>query len=108
MRLCPHCQKEIKAKANVCKYCHRNVTGDTVETSASMPEVGSFEKKMLRLGRETDFPEALKGHAGLGAFGVGRELKQISSMLNPDEYLSTSSKAYMRIRPAYCLERPHG
>jgi hypothetical protein len=41
----------------------------------------------LKLSRETDFPEALKKHPGLGAFGIGRELKQIASMLGPDEYL---------------------
>jgi hypothetical protein len=41
----------------------------------------------LSLGPQTDFPSALKGHPGLGAFGVGRELKQISSMLNPGELL---------------------
>ena len=41
----------------------------------------------LRLGRETNFPEALTGHPGLGAFGVGRELRNISSMLHPGEYL---------------------
>jgi hypothetical protein len=41
----------------------------------------------LRLGPETDFPAALKGHPGLGAFGVGRELRNISAMLHPGEYL---------------------
>jgi hypothetical protein len=39
------------------------------------------------LGPETDFPTALKGHPGLAAFGVGRELRNISSMLSPGEYL---------------------
>jgi hypothetical protein len=41
----------------------------------------------LGLGPETNFSDALKNHPGLGAFGVGRELRNISSMLNPGEYL---------------------
>jgi hypothetical protein len=41
----------------------------------------------LRLGPETDFVEALKKHPGLGAFGVGRELKRLSEVLQPGEYL---------------------
>jgi hypothetical protein len=41
----------------------------------------------LRLGPETDFAEALKGHPGLGAFGVGRELKNLSTLLSPDEFV---------------------
>jgi hypothetical protein len=41
----------------------------------------------LRLGRDANFLEALKNHPGLGAFGVGRELRQIPTILAPDEYL---------------------
>ena len=39
----------------------------------------------IRLGPETNFHEALKSHPGLGAFGVGRELKALSSMLATGE-----------------------
>lgn len=39
----------------------------------------------LRLGAEADFPTALKGHPGLGAFGVGRELRNLAGMLSPEE-----------------------
>lgn len=41
----------------------------------------------LRLGAEADFPTALKAHPGLGAFGVGRELRNLAGMLSPDEFV---------------------
>ena len=39
------------------------------------------------LGPDTDFPSALKGHPGLGASGVERELRSISELLGPGEHL---------------------
>ena len=36
---------------------------------------------------ETDFPKVLAKHPGIAFFGVGRELKQIGSLLNSEERL---------------------
>lgn len=41
----------------------------------------------LRLGRETDFSVALRGHPGIALFGAGREIKHLAALLNPDEFV---------------------
>lgn len=43
--------------------------------------------ELTPLGPEADFPTALAKHPGIALFGVGRELKQLGSVLHPDERL---------------------
>jgi hypothetical protein len=62
----------------------------------------------LRLGPETDFAEALKKHPGLGAFGVGRELKRLSEILQPGEYVHDILQGTFANQGGCLFEQPFG
>lgn len=43
---CPHCGKEVKAKADVCRYCHGDVTPEAIATAAATGSEASPTKRV--------------------------------------------------------------
>ena len=77
---CPYCGTGMRSGSYYCKHCRRNL-GAAVESFNRERLPGAQARPNL------DYSETLKGHPGLGPFGVRRELKQISATLAPSEGL---------------------